>query len=64
MGEDPKSSVVNQWGMAHDCPNLMVIDGSVFPTSAGVNPTATIMANALRSVRHLIENRADQVVAE
>jgi len=60
MGNDPQTSVVNEWGAAHDCPNLVIIDGSVFTTSSGMNPTATIMANALRSIRHLIENRATQ----
>jgi choline dehydrogenase-like flavoprotein len=63
MGNDPKDSVVNQWGQAHDVPNLYIIDGSVFPTSSGGNPTSTIMANALRSIRHLIENYSTQVTA-
>ncbi|MFE3105085.1 GMC family oxidoreductase [Nocardia tengchongensis] len=57
MGTDPAASVVDQWGRAHDVPNLFVIDGSVFVTSTGVNPTATIMAIALRSMRHLADTR-------
>jgi len=60
MGEDSRTSVVDQWGRAHDVPNLYVIDGSVFVTSSAVNPTATIMALALRCVEHLIEQRRDQ----
>jgi hypothetical protein len=44
--------------MAHDSPNLGIIDGSVFVTSGGVNPTSTIAALALRAAEHLIENRA------
>ncbi|MBT6274627.1 MAG: GMC family oxidoreductase [Chromatiales bacterium] len=47
MGHDPERSVVNAWGRAHDCKNLFIIDGSVFVTSAGVNPTNTIQALAL-----------------
>ncbi|MEZ5727378.1 MAG: GMC family oxidoreductase [Burkholderiaceae bacterium] len=47
MGTDPETSVVNAWGRAHDVRNLFVIDGSVFVTSAGVNPTCTIQALAL-----------------
>jgi hypothetical protein len=43
--------------MSHDIPNLGIIDGSVFVTSAAVNPTSTICALALRAARHLIENR-------
>ena len=47
MGTDPARSVVNEWGRAHDCKNLFVIDGSIFVTSAGLNPTNTIQALAL-----------------
>jgi choline dehydrogenase-like flavoprotein len=47
MGEDPERSVVNAWGRSHDVKNLFIIDGSVFVTSAGVNPTPTIQAVAL-----------------
>ena len=57
MGNDPKKSVVNQWGQTHDIPNLYVFDGSTFPTSAGLNPTATIMSVALRQTKHLINER-------
>ncbi len=45
--EDPERSVVNEWGRAHDVRNLFVVDGSLFVTSAGVNPTCTIQALAL-----------------
>jgi choline dehydrogenase-like flavoprotein len=62
MGENPGDSVVDQWGQAHDVPNLFVYDGSVFVTGSGMNPTATIMALALRNVRHLIATRRSQVV--
>lgn len=47
MGTDPEKSVVNEWGRSHDVKNLFVIDGSLFVTSAGVNPTRTIGALAL-----------------
>lgn len=47
MGADPRRSVVNPWGRAHDVRNLFVVDGSVFVTSGGVNPTSTIQAVAL-----------------
>ena len=58
MGDDPATSVVDADGRAHDVPNLYVYDGSVFPTSAGVNPTATIAAVSLRCTERLIETRA------
>ena len=47
MGTDPDRSVVNEWGRSHDVKNLFVVDGSIFVTSAGVNPTRTIQALAL-----------------
>jgi choline dehydrogenase-like flavoprotein len=47
MGTDPGNSVVNEWGRSHDVKNLFIVDGSIFVTSAGVNPTSTIQALAL-----------------
>ena len=47
MGTDPDRSVVNEWGRAHDVKNLFIVDGSIFVTSGGVNPTSTIQALAL-----------------
>jgi choline dehydrogenase-like flavoprotein len=57
MGDDPASSLVDRWGMAHDVPNLGVIDGSVFVTAGAANPTSTIAALALRTADHLVSNR-------
>ena len=62
MGHDPETSVVNGFGRAHDVPNLFVIDGSVFPTATGVNPTATITALAKRTAAHLVATARDQKV--
>ncbi|HLF03685.1 MAG TPA: GMC family oxidoreductase, partial [Dehalococcoidia bacterium] len=53
MGDDPATSVVDRWGRAHDVPNLMIIDGSIFVTGAAVNPTPTIQALALRTADYL-----------
>jgi choline dehydrogenase-like flavoprotein len=39
--------VVNEWGRSHDVKNLFIVDGSIFVTSGGVNPTSTIQALAL-----------------
>jgi choline dehydrogenase-like flavoprotein len=47
MGNDPQRSVVNSWGRSHDVRNLFIVDGSIFVTSGGVNPTCTIQALAL-----------------
>jgi choline dehydrogenase-like flavoprotein len=62
MGDDPKTSVVDSWGRAHDVPNLYVFDGSIWPTSSGMNPTATIAAMALRCAARLVETRSHQKV--
>ena len=63
MGRDPERSVVNEFGRSHDVAKLFVYDGTVFVTSSGFNPTGTISAVALRSVKNLIANRRDQQVA-
>ena len=47
MGTDPERSVVNEWGRCHDVKNLFIVDGSIWVTSGGVNPTSTIEALAL-----------------
>lgn len=47
MGVDPARSVVNEWGRCHDVRNLFIVDGSIWVTSGGVNPTSTIQALAL-----------------
>ena len=36
-----------EWGRSHDVKNLFIVDGSLFVTSGGVNPTSTIQALAL-----------------
>ncbi len=63
MGDDPGASVVDRWGRAHDVPNLFIVDGSVFTTSGGVNPTATIMTLSMRTARHIAEQRRNQEAA-
>ena len=53
MGADPRSSVTDTYGRVHGLDNVYVADGSVFVTSGAHNPTNTIMAVALRNMRHL-----------
>jgi choline dehydrogenase-like flavoprotein len=55
MGHDPKTSVVNAHSRAHDVPNLFLVDGSNFVTSARQQPTATIQALAYRAADYMIE---------
>jgi choline dehydrogenase-like flavoprotein len=55
MGDDPKTSILNQFQQTHDVKNLFVMDGSGFPSSACQNPTLTIMALAVRSCDYLLD---------
>ncbi len=59
MGEDPSRSVVDNYGQAHDVDNLFIVDGSVFVTGGGVNPTPTIQALALRTADYIRHKRTD-----
>jgi choline dehydrogenase-like flavoprotein len=58
FGEDPQTSVLDLNCRTHDIENLYVVDGSFFRSSAAVNPTLTIIANALRVGDHLLEQMA------
>jgi choline dehydrogenase-like flavoprotein len=60
MGHDPATSVVDAWGRCHDVPNLYIFDGSIWPTSSGMNPTATIAAMSLRCSERLVRERSNQ----
>jgi choline dehydrogenase-like flavoprotein len=53
MGHDPRHSVVDRFGRAHDVENLFIADGSPFVTAGGFNPTLTIMALSLRMADHI-----------
>ncbi len=48
-GQRSEDLVVNGDCRSWDIPNLWVCDGSVFPTTGGVNPSLTIQAIALRT---------------
>jgi hypothetical protein len=52
MSSDPKLGATDGWGRIHTMDNVVVADGSVFSSAGGHNPTLTIMATALRNMRH------------
>lgn len=58
MGDDPRTSVTDRYGRCHDVPNVVVADGSLFPTVGAVNPGATIGALALRIADQVSERMA------
>jgi choline dehydrogenase-like flavoprotein len=55
FGVDPKTAVLDPWCKAHELDNLYVTDSGFFVSSAAVNPTLTIVANAMRVGDHLKE---------
>ena len=55
FGDDPQSSVCDRYGRLHDVDNVHVVDGSLFPTFPGFNPTLTILANSLRIARAIAQ---------
>jgi len=57
MGNDPKNSVCDQWGRAHDHENLFLAGTAVLPTSSTCNSTENGLAVALRSVAHILEQQ-------
>jgi len=53
FGADPATSVLDLDCKAHELDNLYVTDASFFPSIGAVNPTLTIIANALRVADHI-----------
>jgi len=61
IGRDGATSPLDPYCRAFDHPNLFVVDASFLPTSAAVNPSLTIAAQALRVADHVakIDLRSD-----
>jgi choline dehydrogenase-like flavoprotein len=57
MGTDPAASVLDPHCKAHDLDNLYVVDASCFVSASAVNPSLTIIANAIRVADHLLAER-------
>jgi len=55
FGTDARASVLDVRCKAHDLDNLYVVDSSFMPSVGAVNPTLTIIANALRVGDHIAE---------
>lgn len=58
MSADPKLGVVDSNCRIHGMENLYVAGSSVFPTSGYANPTATLLALALRLAGHLVSSHS------
>ncbi len=55
MGDDPRTSVLDQWNRCHDVKNLRVVDAACFVTHPEKQITHTIMALAYRASDHLAD---------
>jgi choline dehydrogenase-like flavoprotein len=53
MGKEPMDSVVDGYGRCHDHENLFIAGSSVFATGATANPTLTLAAITLRTVKEI-----------
>ena len=60
MSLDRKEGVVDQSGRSHDISNLYISDSSVFSTSAGINPSLTIIALGLKFGTEFRKNNASK----
>ena len=56
MGSDPTMTVVDPNLKHHEIDNLFVVDGSVYPTSLGVNPSESIYGLASWASAHILEH--------
>ena len=55
IGTNPATAPLNPFCRAYDHPNLFVVDASFLPTSAAVNPSLTVAAQALRVADHIVK---------
>jgi len=54
MGDDPSTSVTDQYGQVHGISGLYVADNSVLPLIGSGNPTLTTVALAIRTADHIV----------
>jgi choline dehydrogenase-like flavoprotein len=59
MADSPDLGVVSDTGAVYGYEGLFCIDGSIVPTSLGVNPSLTISALTERAADHLVTHAAD-----
>jgi choline dehydrogenase-like flavoprotein len=49
MGNDPKTSILNEWNQVHACRNVFVTDGACMTSTSTQNPSLTYMALTARA---------------
>jgi len=55
MGDNPKTSVLNQYCQAWDCKNLFITDAAPFASNADKNPTLSITALGWRTSEYIYD---------
>ncbi|TAM66529.1 MAG: glucose-methanol-choline oxidoreductase [Microbacteriaceae bacterium] len=56
MGTSPEFSATDAYGRVHGAKRIVVCDASLHPTNGSVNPTLTIVANAMRISDRLVQD--------
>ena len=59
MGEKEEVSVLDRFNRLWRCKNVLIVDGSCWPTSAWQSPTLTMMAITRRACLEALKNRHD-----
>jgi choline dehydrogenase-like flavoprotein len=54
MSDDPATGATDRYGRLWGSSRVVVCDSSLHPTNGSVNPTLTIVANAIRVAEHLV----------
>jgi choline dehydrogenase-like flavoprotein len=62
MSAKAEDGVCNQHGQSHEIPNLFISDGSQFTTSAGENPTLTIVTLAIRQADFIAQALSSKAI--
>ena len=56
FGDDPATSVLDSFCKAWDVENLYVVDAGFFPSSSAMNPALTVVAQALRVGKSIVDS--------
>ncbi|MEP6749849.1 MAG: GMC family oxidoreductase [Bacteroidota bacterium] len=55
MGNNPRTSLLNEWNQVHHCKNVFVTDGACMTSTGSQSPSILYMAFTARAVEHAIE---------
>jgi choline dehydrogenase-like flavoprotein len=55
MGNNPKTSLLNEWNQLHHCKNVFVTDGACMTSTGSQSPSILYMAFTARAVKHAIQ---------